>query len=291
MYRLTCFALAALTLPGPALAAPLELEPSSKWNLSYDMEACRLGRAFGEGDQKVVAQFIRYMPDPGFEAIIAGKMLEPKGIKFEYRFAPGDEANESENPLFGEREDGLIMWQFNIGLVPRAEFKKMDDDDPKTRLAKLAREGERAKEIRSFELLKGVKQPVSLHVGSLEDAMQAMDTCMDDLVRQWGYDPAIQRGRISVPQPKGSPGRWLTSDDYPSKPLRNGLSGAVRFRLNVDETGVVDGCIIQQALSDPAFSEATCKSIKKRARFRPAIGVDGKPIRSFWGSSVLFRTD
>ncbi len=291
MYRPICFALAALILPGPALAAPLELEPSSQWNLSYDMEACRLSRAFGEGDEKIVTQFIRYMPDPGFEVIVWGKLLEPQGREFEYRFAPGDEAGEVQNALFSRGDDGMTVWQFNSGLLPHTEFEKLDKGDPGYRQIAIAREEERAKEVRSFEILKGVKQPVSLRIGSLVNAMQAMDTCMDDLIQEWGYYPVVQHSLISGPQPKGNPSRWVTPDDYPSKPLRDGLSGVVRFRVNVDETGAVDGCIIQQALSDPAFRKATCKLIEKRARFAPAIGADGKPVRSFWGTSVVFATN
>jgi len=290
MYRSICLGLAALSLPDTALAAPLELEPSSKWNLSYDMEACRLGRTFGEGDEKIVAQFIRYMPDPGFEVIVWGKLLEPQGKEFEYRFAPGDEAGEARSLLFSRGDDGMTVWQFNSGLIPHAEFEKLDKSDTGYRQVAIALEEERAKEVRSFEILKGVKQPVSLQIGPLEKAMQAMDTCMDDLVREWGYDPVVQRGLISAPQPKGNPGRWITPDDYPSKALRDGLSGIVRFRVDVDETGAVDGCVIQQALTDPVFHKVTCKLIQKRARFAPAIGSDGMPTRSFWGTSVEFAT-
>ncbi len=290
MFRLICVAFPAVICSGTALAAPLELQPSSNWSLSYDMEACRLGRAFGEGGEKVVAQFIRYIPGPGFEVIVSGKLLEPRGRKFEYRFAPGDESGEARNPLFGRGDDGLTVWQFNTGLVPHVEFTKLDEDDPEFRTIAMTRETERIEQVRSFEILKGVKQPVSLQTGSLKEAMQAMDICMDDLVREWGHDPEVQRGLLSTPAPKSNPGRWITSNDYPPGPLRKGLSGAVRFRVDVDETGAVDGCIIQEAFSDPAFREATCKLIEKRAHFTPAVGADERPVRSFWGTSVVFTT-
>lgn len=289
MFRPACFVIFAALLPGSALAAPIELAPSSSWNLSYDMEACRLGRYFGEGDEKVVVLFSRFMPGPGFEVIISGKSLEPRGRTLEYRFAPGDEPGEAKSPLFGRGDDGMTAWQFTSGLVPHAEFAKMaDKDDPETRTIVMKRETERAGEVRSFEILKGVKQPVSLQIGSLGKAMEAMDTCMDDLVREWGYDPDVHRGLLSRPEPKGDPGRWITSSDYPTAALRKALSGSVRFRVGIDETGAVDGCTIQQAYSDPGFREATCKLIEKRGRFTPAIGADGAPARSFWGTTVLF---
>ncbi len=118
-----------------------------------------------------------------------------------------------------------------------------------------------------------------------------MDTCMDDVVREWGYDHEVQRGLLSRPEPKGDPGQWITSRDDPSVALIKALSGSVRFRIDLDETGSVDDCTIQQAYSDPGFREATCKLIEKRAPFAPAIGADGKPVRSFWGTSVVFITN
>lgn len=288
MFRSTCLALSVLILPCTAFAAPLELEPSSDWAMSYDQEACRLMRSFGEGGEKVTVHFIRYMPDPGIEVIVSGKMLRPKGTRFEYRFAPGDEPGEARNPLYGETDDGVTAWQFNSGLIPHEESEKMSDDGSAARQLRMTREQERAVQIRSFDIVKGVRQPVSLKTGPLAGAMKAMETCMDDLIREWGHDPDVQRARLSPPEPESDPRRWISSGDYPTAALREGLSGVVRFRLDIDETGAVDRCVIQQAFSDPAFRKVTCQLIEKRARFSPAVGADGKPIGSFWGTAVVF---
>ncbi|GAA4642075.1 hypothetical protein GCM10023115_03610 [Pontixanthobacter gangjinensis] len=271
-------------------AAPLELEPTSKWALSYDAEACRLGRIFGEGDDKIIAQFVRYIPGPGFEMLVSGKSIAPKGRGFDYRFAPGDEPGEAPNILYGKSDNGATTWQFSTGLVPHAEYKDMDMASPEERKAAIDRESERAAEIRSFDIVKGVEQPVSLQLGTLEGAMRAINTCMDDLVRTWGYDPEVQRTRISGPKPSNNPSQWIRSSGYPAGALRKGLSGSVRFRLDIDQEGVVTDCIIQESYSDPIFRDATCKLIKSRASFEPAIGADGKPVRSYWGTSVVFAT-
>ncbi len=55
--------LAALALPGTAWGKePLRLSPSSKWNVHYAEDSCRMGRSFGEGDQKVILVADRYQP-------------------------------------------------------------------------------------------------------------------------------------------------------------------------------------------------------------------------------------
>ncbi|WP_271439644.1 energy transducer TonB [Pontixanthobacter luteolus] len=290
MSRTIVLAVSALSVSTPLQAAPIALEPSSKWNLSYDKEACRLVRIFGEGENQVATQFVRYVPGPGFDMYVSGKSLDPQGKQFEYRFAPGDEPGEASNLLYGQNDEGMTTWQFSTGLVPHAEYKALEMEKPEDRKAAILRESERAPTITSFEISKGVSQPVALQTGPLSKPLEAMGACMDDLMRSWGFDPQVQRNLISSPEPKSGPGRWVTPRDYPAGALRKNLSGSVRVRLDIDEAGEVTDCTIQQAFSDPAFRLSVCNLIKKRGRFRPAINAGGDPVKSFWGTSFVFIT-
>lgn len=290
MSRTIILAVSALAISTPLQAAPLALEPSSKWNLSYDKEACRLVRIFGEGENQVAAQFIRYVPGPGFDMYVSGKSLEPQGNRFEYRFTPGDEPGEAKNLLYGQNDEGMTTWRFSTGLVPHAEYKTLDIEKPEDRKAAILRENERAPAITSFEISRGVAQPVALQTGSLSKPLEAMSACMDDLMRSWGFDPEVQRSLASSPEPKSEPGRWIKPKDYPAGALKKKLSGSVRLRLDIDEGGEVTDCIIQQSFSDPAFRLSVCNLIKKRASFQPAIDAGGQPVKSFWGTAVVFIT-
>jgi protein TonB len=37
--------------------------------------------------------------------------------------------------------------------------------------------------------------------------------------------------------PKGNPGEWATPDDYPSRPLREGVQGTTSFKVTVGPNG------------------------------------------------------
>jgi hypothetical protein len=66
--------LAALALPGVGTAKePLRLQPSSKWNVHYAEDSCRMARSFGEGDQKVVLMVDRYQPGDALRLSFIGK--------------------------------------------------------------------------------------------------------------------------------------------------------------------------------------------------------------------------
>ena len=84
----------AALLGAPTVAAPKELRTlsaTSPWNLDYDIESCRLQRVFGEGDDRVVARFIKYGRGLGLEVILSGKSISPRGRgELAYMFSQGE---------------------------------------------------------------------------------------------------------------------------------------------------------------------------------------------------------
>jgi hypothetical protein len=76
--------------------------------------------------------------------------------------------------------------------------------------------------------------------------------------------------------------------DYPPKMLRQNMPGLVHIRLAIDERGRITGCHIQMPLSDPVFEETSCADIQHAFEFEPALDKDGKPIASYWLTSVRF---
>jgi TonB family protein len=86
------------------------------------------------------------------------------------------------------------------------------------------------------------------------------------------------------PKPPGThlqplnPGSWVTNDDYPAQAIREGQKGTTAFRLNVDETGAVTECVVTGSSGAPTLDDATCALLKVRAKFRPALDAQGKPI-------------
>jgi protein TonB len=77
--------------------------------------------------------------------------------------------------------------------------------------------------------------------------------------------------------PKGNPGNWATTNDYPTRALREERAGVTGFRVSVGADGRVTNCSITSSSGSPDLDEATCTNVTRRARFNPATDGEGQP--------------
>lgn len=91
------------------------------------------------------------------------------------------------------------------------------------------------------------------------------------------------------PRPRGYPGNWANSNDYPSRALREEIEGVVRFVVQVDEAGRVASCSITGSSGSPDLDATTCSLMQRRARFTPATDVNGAPVPGSWSSSIRWE--
>ena len=116
--------------------------------------------------------------------------------------------------------------------------------------------------------------------------MAALRKCTEELVKEWGLNPAQQEALPARPMPKSSPGDWLHSSDYPRESLAMGQQAIVRYRLMVDAAGAVTNCAVQSAIAKGNFAELTCELLKRRARFDPARDATGTAVGSYYVGKV-----
>ncbi|OYW50661.1 MAG: energy transducer TonB [Novosphingobium sp. 12-62-10] len=90
-------------------------------------------------------------------------------------------------------------------------------------------------------------------------------------------------------QPKGRPGEWVTTNDYPSRALREDKEGVTGFRLTVGTDGKVQDCQITRSSGTPELDDATCANLRRRGRFNVATDGDGKPTTGTYSSSVRWQ--
>lgn len=86
------------------------------------------------------------------------------------------------------------------------------------------------------------------------------------------------------PKPAEDPASWVTTNDYPSRSLRNVEDGTTTFRLEINPSGQVIGCIIVATSGHPALDAKTCQLMIERGRFLPGLNAGGKPIAGTWSS-------
>jgi TonB family protein len=119
----------------------------------------------------------------------------------------------------------------------------------------------------------------SLRVSGLRPLLKVMRECVADLGRHWNY--AGKDGPPKVRQePKGSLVSIFSANDYPAEAIRKELQGTVSVVVLIDEAGKVADCTLLETSGVAALDAQTCAIIGRRARYKPAIGLDGKPARS-----------
>lgn len=91
------------------------------------------------------------------------------------------------------------------------------------------------------------------------------------------------------PRPKGNPGAWVHSSDYP-KQLHNGESGTTRFRLHVNDKGLPQACDIVWSSGTPELDAKTCEVMLRRAKFYPARDGNGKPTKGYFSSRLMWAS-
>jgi periplasmic protein TonB len=96
-------------------------------------------------------------------------------------------------------------------------------------------------------------------------------------------------GSMRAAKPKGNPGSWVTSDDYPSRALQQEREGTAGFRLIISPDGRPTDCEITSSSGHSDLDSATCKALMRRARFNPALDASGKAVESKYVSRVRWQ--
>ena len=98
--------------------------------------------------------------------------------------------------------------------------------------------------------------------------------------------PPPPRVQPKQPTPKGNPANWATTNDYPTRALREEREGTTTFRVSVGPDGRVTGCSVTSSSGSPDLDDATCANVTRRARFNPATDGDGQPTAGAYSNRV-----
>ncbi len=98
--------------------------------------------------------------------------------------------------------------------------------------------------------------------------------------------PPPPRIQPKAASPKGNPGNWATTNDYPTRALREERAGVTGFRVSVSPEGRVTDCNITSSSGSPDLDEATCSNVTRRARFNPATDGEGQPTSGAYSGRV-----
>lgn len=91
------------------------------------------------------------------------------------------------------------------------------------------------------------------------------------------------------PVPKGNPGGWATTNDYPSRALQQEREGVTRFTVTVGPNGRVTDCSVTGSSGHPDLDAATCSNVTRRARFDPALDGAGQPTTGTYSNQIRWQ--
>ena len=100
--------------------------------------------------------------------------------------------------------------------------------------------------------------------------------------------PPPPAGPSSEAKPRGNPGNWANTNDYPSRALQQEREGTTGFRVTIGVDGRVIDCVVTQSSGHDDLDAATCSNVKRRARFEPAVR-NGEKVQGSYANRVRWQ--
>lgn len=256
------------------------LEPVIPWNIDFGENRCRLTRIFGSAENRHLVMVEQAAPGGNFGLTLAGSELA------NFRTAGTvDLGLERDEPMttresFGK---GLIP-----DLGPALIFGNVaiGTSQPAGPLRAVGIDLEEVATVDRVVLHRG-KTVLSFETGNMKEPFAALNSCTDDLLVQWGLDPAAHRSHV--------PPKWTNESAvvqriiavYPSAARRTGEQAIFRMRVTVEADGSVSDCLMEESTVTKRLESPACKEMQ-RAVFDPARDAQGQPMRSFFATTVTY---
>ncbi|MEO7634028.1 MAG: energy transducer TonB [Sphingomicrobium sp.] len=260
-------AIIAITMLAPATAAPpLLKQPAGKWLVEYAKDQCLLSRQFGS-DAKPLILTLERLP-----------MSEEVELHILRSTAKSDTGwGPAEVGAGGAPGSSTKYSAYTIASRP---LRLINLNVPKDQFPAIVQRETIALRVASEKLDERLALP------RIAAALQALDDCVLDLGRAWGFSVAQQRAVREGPKPNAPLAMLFSSDDYPSAAILNGEMGRVRVRIAIDPAGRPSACSMGRPSGSKLLDETTCRILMKRAHFLPAVGQDGRPVPSLYVTSI-----
>ncbi len=268
--------------------------PTTNWVLDYAENRCRIVREFAspDGNEKTVLFFEQQVPEQSYTWLVAGSAV-PNRSTISVRFGPVNQTRETPGRQlsFGQFEQAIRGTGFSPTLSSVAGSRKKSSENrlrestsrdgaPSTTQSSMPRPP--VESIEWLDIEAGTRNAVRIPLAEMPQIAKAMESCMDDLVRSWGVDPA-QQAKVAHPP------KWKNLDHvaqrivntYPDKAARRGEQADLQLRLMIEASGEPSKCVRTNLTQADNFDNSACLAIMKDAEFEPARDTEGRPVRSY----------
>lgn len=245
----------------PVPSATPALTPNGDWTVAYEESMCLASRRFGaDGEVDLLLRPSPLGDNVEVTFVQHGStdrrvVLEGKGA---LTVSPGGQSFEASYKAWrSPSQKGRVI----ILHSEKPVLDALSDDSVLTLQAPKERQ-------------------VAVSMRQLAKLKPVIEDCKRKVIQHWGIDLAVY-ARIARPaEPAEDAARWVVYQDYPLDALRKGQSGVVTLLWSIDEAGKVSECKVVASSGVPTLDRAGCSAIERRARYRPALDKDGRPILS-----------
>jgi TonB family protein len=245
-----------MPLSAPAVAEE-PLKPVQPWVVNYAVTDCTAHRAYGDEAHPNLLVIGPALWGDTYELMIAANGTGPV------------EAEEVDGSVdFGNGP--IKAWLLHYGAKASQSYGVF-----KFRISGREMAQARSATVATFHV-KGQDRKYSL--SSVPALMDTLHNCIVDLQHYWNMVDPEQKD-IAAP-PIGDIREIFTASDYPAEAMSHSQEGKVQLVLLIDEQGRVAACHVLEPSGIPVFDAMGCQVIRQRARFKPALNRQGKPIRS-----------
>ena len=126
-------------------------------------------------------------------------------------------------------------------------------------------------------------------LSGMEPLLKVVDECVADLRRVFNIGAGGNGASRLTSRARTNIAKLFSDADYPEVAVMKGQSGRVEFALLIGEDGRVADCTIVSTSGVPSLDSQACALLKKRARFEPALGMDGKPAKDSVVGGIVWR--
>ena len=81
----------------------------------------------------------------------------------------------------------------------------------------------------------------------------------------------------------------FAAGDYPAAALAQKVQGSTAYRIQVNAAGRVEECEIERSSGSAALDSTTCRVIRSRARFYPAVNAEGRAVASVQTGTIEWK--
>ena len=256
MFRLS-LVFAVLALSSAAAAAAEPKQPTGKWIAEFGDHQCILSRAYGGPKDVLILAFQKLPMQAGIELNVLKTDKRTDSARGWARI--GFPKGTSVDVAFGA---------YRVAPNIRKISVRLEDESYRS----VAESGVVSLSI-PRELEEGFTVP------GFGAALNILDQCVVNLGEVWGIskDQQTRVGRLAKLIEQES---LFNSSDYPLGALKEDASGRTIVRHVVDEAGRPSDCVLLKSSGNKFLDLASCSKLLKRARFEPALDVQGRPMRS-----------